>query len=60
MNQLIIIKNFYLALHTGAKAIRALRVKCVKIRLNVLDVKMYVTWKSDNINRFSCAIDHAQ
>ena len=37
MNQLRIIKNFYLALHADAKAIRALRVKCVKIRLNVLD-----------------------
>ena len=50
MNQLSIIKNLYLALHAGAKAIRALRVKCVKIRLNVLDVNMYVTWKSDDSN----------
>ena len=53
MNQLSIIKNLYLALHAGAKAIRALRVKCVKFRRNVIDksdVTMYVTWKSDDIN----------
>ena len=45
MNQLIIIKNFYLALHAGAKAIRALRVKCVKIRL-FTEIKILTNSKS--------------